>query len=118
MIHQSGKVKLNLKPSHKKALIRNQVIHLIMYGHIVTTKARAQEMRRFAERLVTVARQGNTFNARRRAKSMLPYKEEALTRLFSEIAPRYTERAGGYTRLISLGRRPSDTAPIAKVEWV
>lgn len=118
MKHQSGKKKLNLNPSHKRSLLRNQVIHLITFGHLVTTKARAKETRRLAEKLVTIAREGNTFNARRRAKSLLPYKDSALNKLFTDIAPRYTERAGGYTRVISLGRRVSDTAPVARVEWV
>jgi large subunit ribosomal protein L17 len=118
MLHQTGRKKLNLDPSHKRSLMRNQVIHLITYGHLVTTKARAKEMRRLAEKLVTIAREGNTFNARRRAKALLPYKDEALTKLFTDIAPRYTQRPGGYTRLISMGRRMSDTAYIARVEWV
>lgn len=118
MIHQSGKRKLNVKPSHKKSLMRNQVIHLITYGHLISTKAQVKEVQRFAEKLVTVAREGNTFNARRRAKALLPYKEEALVKLFNEIAVKYTQRPGGYTRVISLGRRPSDTAYVAKLEWV
>jgi len=118
MNHQNGKAKLNLKPSHKRSLLRNQVIHLITYGQLITTKARVKEVRRFAEKLVTIAREGNNFNARRRVKALLPYKEEALVKLFKEIAPQYVERNGGYTRIISLGRRVSDTAPIAKLEWV
>lgn len=118
MNHQSGRKKLNLSGSHRKALLRNQVIHMITYGHLVTTKARVKEVRRLAERLVTLAREGNTFNARRRAKQMLPYKEEALIKLFNEIAPKYVNRPGGYTRIISLGQRISDTASIARLEWV
>ncbi len=118
MIHQSGKRKLNLKPSHKKALIRNQVIHLITYGHLTSTKAQVKEVQRFAEKMVTVAREGNNFNARRRAKALLPYKDEALLKLFTEIAPKYTHRNGGYTRVIPMGKRMSDTATIAKLEWV
>ena len=118
MRHQSGKRKLNVKPSHKKALIRNQIIHLISYGHLISTKAQVKEVQRLAEKLVTVAREGNTFNARRRAKAMLPYKDEALIKLFSEIAPKYVERPGGYTRVIPLGRRMGDTATVAKLEWV
>lgn len=118
MKHQSGKKKLNLAQSHRKALLRNQVISLITYGHLVSTKARVKEVQRFAEKLVTLARGGNEFNLRRRAKSLLPYKEEALIKLFNEIAPKYVNRPGGYTRVISLGRRVSDTAPIARLEWV
>jgi large subunit ribosomal protein L17 len=118
MRHQSGKAKLNMTAGHRKSLLRNQVIAFITYGHLVTTKARAKEVRRFAEKLVTLARDGNDFNARRRAKALLPYKAEALVKLFGEIAPRYVQRPGGYTRIISLGRRQSDTALIARLEWV
>lgn len=118
MKHQSGRKKLNLKGPHRLALLRNQVIHLITYGHLTTTKVRIKEVQRMAEKLVTIARVGNEFNARRRALSLLPYKEEALLKLFKEIAPRYVDRPGGYTRVIPLGRRRSDTATIAKLEWV
>lgn len=118
MNHQSGRKKLNRAAPHRRAMLRNQVITLITYGYLVTTKARAKEVRRLAEKLVTLARQGNTFNARRRAKAILPYKEEALVKLFKEIAPRYEHRPGGYTRIIPLGQRVSDTAVIAKLEWV
>lgn len=118
MKHQSGTVKLNRAPAHRRSMLRNQVMSLITYGHLVTTKARAQEVRRFAEKLVTLARDGNTFNARRRAKSLLPYKDEVLNKLFTDIAPRYVNRPGGYTRIIPLGRRISDTSIMAKLEWV
>ncbi len=99
-------------------MIRNQVIHLITYGHLVTTKVRVKEVQRLTEKLVTIARVGNIFNARRRVKAALPYKEEAILKLFNEIAPRYVDRPGGYTRVIPLGRRPSDTTTIARLEWV
>jgi large subunit ribosomal protein L17 len=118
MRHQSGRKKLNLAPAHRRALLRNQVIMLITYGQLTTTKARAKEVRRFAEKLVTLARTGNDFNTRRRVKALLPYKEEALLKLFNEIAPRYVHRPGGYTRIIPMGRRISDTATVAKLEWV
>lgn len=118
MKHQIGRKKLNLKPAHRRSLIRNQAIHLIMFGQLISTKPRVKEVQKFAEKLVTVARVGNVFNARRRAKQLLPYKDEALIKLFTEIAPRYVSRPGGYTRVISLGKRQSDTAPIAKLEWV
>jgi large subunit ribosomal protein L17 len=113
-----GRKKLNLKAPHRRSLIRNQTIHLISYGHLVTTKVRVKEIQKFAERLVTLAKEGNTFNARRRALALLPYKEEALVTVYKEIAPKYAERNGGYTRVILLGRRPSDTAAIARLEWV
>jgi len=118
MNHQNGKSKLNLSAPHRRSLIRNQTILLITEGSLTSTKARVKEVRRFAEKLVTLAREGNNFNARRRAKALLPYKDEALVKLFTDIAPRYVNRPGGYTRIISLGRRVSDTADIAKLEWV
>ena len=118
MKHQNGKRKLNLKYPHRVAMLRNQVIHLIMFGTLTTTKARAKEASRLAEKLVTVARQGSHFNVIRRAQSMLPYKQEALKKLFAEIAPKYVTRPGGYTRLTRLGKRISDTADMAVVEWV
>ena len=118
MNHQNGRKKLNLKPSHRRALLRNQVIHFITYGHLTTTKAHVKEVRRLAEKLVTIACKGSTFNAYRKAQSLLPYKKEALVKLFNEIAPQYVERNGGYTRIIPLGMRISDTATIARLEWV
>jgi large subunit ribosomal protein L17 len=118
MNHQSGRKKLNLPSNHRRALIRNQALTLIMHGSLTSTKARVKEVRRFVEKLVTLAREGNTFNARRQAKALLPYKDEALETLFKDIAPRYVQRPGGYTRIISLGKRESDTATIAKLEWV
>lgn len=118
MIHQNGRKKLNVKPAHKRSLLRNQAMILIEHGSLTSTKARVKEVQRFAEKLVTLAREGNTFNARRRAKALLPYKDEVLVKLFTEIAPRYQQRPGGYTRVISLGRRVSDTAEMALLEWV
>ncbi len=118
MMHQSGRKKLNMKSSHRKAVLRNQVLHLIEYGHLVTTKPRVKEVRRLAEKVVTLAREGNLFNARRRVQALLPYKVSTVLKLFNEIAPRYIDRPGGYTRIIPLGKRKSDTAPIARLEWV
>lgn len=118
MRHLSNKKKLNLKNSHRKAYIRNQVIHLINYGHITTTVAGAKEIRRFAEKMVTLAAKGTDFNTKRRAKQLLPYSETALKKLFDEVAPQYTNRPGGYTRIFRLGVRPSDSAKMARLQWV
>ena len=118
MVHQNGRKKLNLKPAHKKALLRNQAIHLIKYGHLVSTKARVKETRRLVERVITIARDGNTFNARRRVHALLPYDDAAVIKLFKDIAPQYVSRPGGYTRIIPLGKRMSDTATVARLEWV
>jgi large subunit ribosomal protein L17 len=118
MVHQNGRKKLNLKAPHRRALLRNQVIHLIKYGHLVSTKARIKETRRLAEQVITIARDGNTFNARRRVHALLPYDAAAVLKLFKDIAPQYVSRPGGYTRIIPMGRRASDTATIARLEWV
>ena len=118
MMHQNGRAKLNRKPSHRRAMLRNQVIHLVTYGHLVTTKARVKEVRRIAERAITIARKGNTFNVRRRLNSLLPYKASATLKLVQEIAPRYVDRPGGYTRMIPLGKRGRDMAEVARLEWV
>ncbi len=118
MRHQSGRKKLNLKPAHKRSMMRNQAMGLIEYGHVVSTKAAIKELRRFVEKVVTAAREGNTFNVRRRVSRYLPYKTSTVIKLVKEIAPRYVSRPGGYTRIIPLGRRVSDTAELARIEWV
>lgn len=107
-----------MDPAHRRSVLRNQAIVLIEKGHITSTKARIKEVRRFVERLVTIARKGNTQVTRRRVHALLPYKSEAVLKLFTDIAPRYTQRPGGYTRIISLGKRVSDTAEVARLEWV
>ena len=118
MKHQIGKRKLNLKSSHRKAMLRNQIIHFILNGTLTTTKPRAKEVQRLTEKLVTIARKGNDFNVRRQVQAQLPYKEEAVVKLIKEIAPQYVQRPGGYTRLTNVGIRVSDVAPMALLEWV
>ncbi len=118
MRHQNGRAKLNLRSAHRKSLIRNQVIHLITHGCLQTTKARVKAVQQVAEKIVTAARAGRNFNTIRRVKQLLPYSDAAVDKLINDIAPRYVDRPGGYTRVISLGRRLSDTAPIARLEWV
>jgi large subunit ribosomal protein L17 len=118
MNHQNGRKKLNLKGPHKRALMRNQVIHLIENGSLKTTTARVKEVRRLAEKLVTLAKKGNDFNAIRRAKQLLPYKFSTVQKLFKEVAPKYVDRPGGYTRIIPMPQRISDTAKISRLEWV
>ncbi|KKR97276.1 MAG: 50S ribosomal protein L17 [candidate division TM6 bacterium GW2011_GWE2_41_16] len=118
MKHQINSRKLNLRAPHRTALIRNQTIMFIEHGSLTSTKAQVREVRRFVEKLVTLARKGNDMNTCRRAKMLLPYKAEALKKLFVDIAPNYVNRPGGYTRIIPLGRRVSDTAEVARLEWV
>ena len=118
MNHQIGRRKLNRKPAHKRALVRNQVIHFINNGCLQTTKPRIKEVQKVAEKIVTIARKGWDFNTIRRVRQLLPYDIKAVEKLIKEIAPRYVDRPGGYTKVIPLGRRLSDTAPIARLEWV
>jgi large subunit ribosomal protein L17 len=118
MKHQCGKKKLNLRSSHRKALLRNQAIHLVKFGSLKTTKTRVKAVQQFVEKIVTIARKGSDFNTIRRVKQLLPYDNNATKKLILEIAPKYTERPGGYTRVIPLGKRLSDTATIARLEWV
>jgi large subunit ribosomal protein L17 len=119
MNHQNGRKKLNLPSAHRRSLLRNQAMTLIMHGSLTSTKARVKEVQKFAERLVTIARHnGGTFETRRRIHALLPYKREVVVYLCEKIAPQYVQRPGGYTRVIPLGRRTSDTAQIARLEWV
>jgi len=118
MNHQSGRKKLNLRSAHRTALLRNQVIHFIEYGILQTTKARVKEVQKLTEKIVTIAGKGADFNTIRRIKSLLPYSDKAVMKMIKEIAPRYIGRPGGYTRVIPLGQRESDTAKVARLEWV
>lgn len=99
-------------------MIRNQAIHFINYGCLQTTKARVKVVQQFTEKLVTIARKGPDFNTIRRVKQLLPYDDKAVRKLIQEIAPKYVDRPGGYTRVLPLGMRVSDTATIARLEWV
>lgn len=114
----NGKAKLNMQSDHRKSVLRNQMISVIKYGKLVSTKARVKEVQRLVEKLVTIARAGKSFNVIRRLRQEIPYSLEAVYKLIEEIAPRYTERPGGYTRCLNLGKRISDTAPMALLTWV
>ncbi|MFH1831325.1 MAG: 50S ribosomal protein L17 [bacterium] len=118
MNHQNGRKKLNLKSGHRKAILRNQIIHFINYGCLQTTKTHVKVVQKMVEKIVTLSREGYDFNTIRRIKQLLPYDAKAVTKMIKEIAPKYVGRPGGYTRVILLGRRMSDTAPIARLEWV
>ena len=88
------------------------MIHLITYGHLVSTKAQVKEVRKLAEKLVTIARKGNNFNALRRAKSLFLIKKKQLRNYLRKLHLSYTDRPGGYTRIIPMGKRISDTAKL------
>ncbi len=116
MRHQKKTVKLGRTAEHRKALLANQVCSLIEHQRIKTTLAKAKAVRPLAEKMVTLGRK-NSLHARRTALSVLRHKE-SVKKLFDQIAPRTAERNGGYTRIIRLGQRKSDSAPMAFIEWV
>jgi len=117
MRHQKKTVKLGRTAAHRDALLANQVVNLIEHSRIKTTLAKAKAVRPFAEKIVTLGKKG-TLHARRTALAYLHHNEEAVRKLFAVIAQRSAERKGGYTRIIKLGFRKSDAAPLALLEWV
>jgi large subunit ribosomal protein L17 len=116
MRHQKKTVRLGRKAEHRKALLANQVCSLIEHRRIKTTLAKAKAVRPIAEKMVTLGKNGS-LHARRTAFATLRHKD-AVKKLFDEIAPASTERNGGYTRIIRLGQRKSDSALMAFIEWV
>ena len=116
MRHRVHGRKLGRTSSHRKALFRNQLTALFTHERIITTVAKAKELRPIAERMVTLARTG-TLAARRRVAAMISDKGIA-KRLFDEIAPRFADRPGGYTRIMRLGRRRGDNAELAIIEFI
>ena len=116
MRHQTKTVKLGRSQAHRDALLANQVCSLIIHQRIRTTLAKAKAARPLAEKMVTLGKKG-TLHARRTAAAYL-HQPSAVKKLFEEIAPRSATRAGGYTRIIKLGPRKSDSAPMAVLEWV
>src|SRR5213083_2609172 len=116
MRHQRKTVRLGRKAEHRKAMLANQVCNLIEHQRIKTTLAKAKAVRPLAEQMVTLGKNGS-IHARRTAFSTLRHKD-SVKKLFDEIAPRSTERNGGYTRIVRLGQRKSDSASMAFIEWV
>src|SRR5258708_31775019 len=115
MRHQKKTVKLGGTAEHRKALLANQVCSLIEHQRIRTTLAKAKAARPLAERMVTLGKK-RSLHARRTAFAVLRQKD-AVKKLFDEIAPRSADRNGGYTRIVKLGQRKSDAAPLAYFEW-
>lgn len=116
MRHRSGLRKLNRTSSHRLAMFRNMSVSLITHEAIKTTLPKAKELRRVVEPLITLAKDPTLAN-RRLAFARLRDRD-AVTKLFNEIGPRYTERNGGYTRVLKMGFRQGDNAPMAFIELV
>ena len=117
MRHRKKGRGLSRSPSHRRALLRNMATSLFEHERITTTEARAKELRPYAERLITLAKRGD-LHARRQAARRISDRE-VLGKLFDDLGPRYTERPGGYTRILKLGTpRKGDAADMALIELV
>ncbi len=116
MRHQKSGKQLNRNSSHRKAMFRNMIASLLRHEIIRTTVPKAKELRRFAEPMITRAKTDSVAN-RRIAFSRLRDKE-VVAKLYTDLGPRYSERPGGYVRILKCGNRPGDHAPMAYVELI
>ena len=116
MRHQRAGKKLGRDPEHRKALYSNLAGALIEHGRIRTTEAKAKAVKPFAEQMITLGKRGD-LAARRQAIAELR-SQDAVHKLFAEVAPRFAERPGGYTRIIKIGPRQGDAAEMAYLELV
>ena len=116
MRHKVAGRKFDRSSSHRRAMFRNLVTALLDHEKIVTTEPKAKETRGFAEKMITLGKKG-TLAARRQALAFI-IDEKVVNKVFDELAPRYAERPGGYTRVVKLGPRPGDGAPMAQLELV
>jgi len=114
--HRKKGRQLSRTRSHRKATLRNLATSLFQHGRIETTTAKAKELRPFAERLITLARRGDVHSRRLAAAKI--QDRQVLGKLFDDIAPRYAERPGGYTRVLKLGNRKGDAAEMSLIELV
>jgi len=116
MRHQKAGLKLNRTSSHRNAMFRNMVTSLFKYDRIRTTDKKAKELRRWADNLITLAKRGD-LHARRQALAIVREKD-VVHKLFEEAQDRFGEKSGGYTRIVRLGRRPGDAAPVSLIELI
>ena len=116
MRHRNGLRKLNRTSEHRKAMFRNMAVSLLQHEAIKTTLPKAKELRRIVEPLITLAKEATVAN-RRLAFDRLRDRD-IVTKLFNELGPRYNTRPGGYTRILKMGFRVGDNAPMAFVELV
>jgi len=114
MRHRMGARKLNRTSSHRKAMFSNMAVSLLTHEQITTTLPKAKELRRVADKMITLGKRG-TLHTRRQAFSFLR-DDEAVLKLFGTLADRYKERSGGYTRVLKAGYRYGDNAPMAVIE--
>ena len=115
MRHRKRTAKLGMKSQHRRSTLANMVCSLITHSRITTTIAKAKVARRYADKMVTLAKKG-TLHHRRRALAFLRHKP-SVVKLFAELGKQHSDRAGGYTRIIRLGQRQGDAAEMAILEW-
>jgi large subunit ribosomal protein L17 len=116
MRHRKAENKLGRTTSHRKAMLRNMVTSFLKYEKIKTTNVKAKELKKVAEKMITLGKKGS-LHARRQALSFIRDKE-MVGKLFNELSLRYLKRTGGYTRIIKIGYRIGDNAPMSLVEFV
>lgn len=116
MRHQVQKNRLGRHTSHRQSMMRNMVTSLIEYERITTTLPKAKQLRRLADQMVTLAKRSN-LHARRQAAAVVRSRQ-AVRKLFEELGPRFKGRNGGYTRILKLGNRWGDGAPMAFIEYL
>lgn len=116
MRHRITGRRLGRDSAHRRALFRNQVADLLRYDAITTTEAKAKETRSLAEKMITLAKEGS-LHSRRQALAFV-YDDKVVGKLFAELAERYRDRPGGYTRILHLGRRQGDGASMVRLELV
>ena len=116
MRHRKASLKLNRTTSHRKAMFRNMVTSLFKHERIRTTGAKAKELRRWADHIITLAKRGD-LHARRQALAIIREKS-VVHKLFDEAQEKFGNSAGGYTRIVKLGRRAGDAAPMSLIELV
>ena len=116
MRHNKSGRRLARKTSHRVAMFRNMVTSLLAHEKITTTDAKAKEIRSVAEKMITLGKRGDLHSVRLAASFIRD--KSIVSKLFSTIAPRYKERSGGYTRIIKLGTRNGDAAPLSLIELV
>ena len=117
MAHRIGGRKLSRKTGPRKSLYKNLIVAVLRYEQIKTTEARAKEVRGQVEHVITLAKDGS-LAARRRIVAQLPDEPLVVDKLINEIAPKYGDRNSGYTRIIKLGPRNGDAAPLVQLELV
>jgi large subunit ribosomal protein L17 len=117
MAHGIDGRKLSRKHGPRMSLYRNLTVAILRYEQVKTTEARAKEVRRFVERVITLAKEGS-LSARRTIVAELPDEPLVIDKLYKEIVPKYADRHSGFTRIVKLGQRPGDAAPIVQIELV